>query len=209
MSEFSAPRLSTSSEESAPTDATAAWQLSDSVLLIIWIAGAALAFAVKHSQLLLGFDGEYMRDLARRQFEWGVPVWSASIDMYQGIGDIFFSGSNFTLIPSFIVGSWFGVGTAAKIAIYAVALTEYTLSIALFARALGLTKNSSYCSGASAAAAHISVLREWCDLRGALTHSAAGYLHRRHTLALLSLIAVRSRAPFCTTFAMSSCLSGS
>ena len=140
---FSAPRLSTSSKESAPTDANGRWQLSDSVLLITWIAGAALAFAVKHSQLLLGFDGEYMRDLARRQFEWGIPVWSASIDMYQGIGDIFFSGSNFTLTPSFIVGSWFGAGTAAKVAIYAVALTEYTLSIALFARALGLTKTQA------------------------------------------------------------------
>jgi len=119
------------------------WRLSDVLLLALWLAGAAVALALKHSQLFIGLDGGYMRELARRQFEWGVPLLSTSIDFYQGIGDIFFSGLNFTLIPSFVAGSWFGTGAGAKVVTYTVALAEYTLSMVAFARTLGTTRNQA------------------------------------------------------------------
>ena len=129
----------------APADRP--WELLDVALLVIWVTGAAGALAIKNSQLFVGFDGGYTRELARRQFEWGVPILSASLDMYQGLGDIFFSGSNFTLLPSFIVGSWFGAGAIAKLATYTVALAEYSLSIVLFARVLGLTRTQAVAAG--------------------------------------------------------------
>lgn len=119
---------------------------SDLLFLALWLAAMAMALAIKSDQLLIGFDGGYMRDLARRQFEWGVPLSSTSIDFYQGVGDMFFSGANLTLLPSFFLGSLFGAGDVAKVVVYTVALIELTGALFLFGRALGLSRNEALCS---------------------------------------------------------------
>ena len=121
-----------------------AWGRLDLALLLMWFGAAAVALAIKHSQLFIGLDGGYMRDIARRQFEWGVPVLSTTIDFFQGVGDVTFAAMNFTMIPSFIVGSWFGVTAAAKVALYSVALIELTLAIIIFARTLGVGRTQAF-----------------------------------------------------------------
>ena len=120
-----------------------AWGGLDLALLLMWFGATTAALAIKHSQLFVGFDGGYTRDVARRQFEWGVPALSTSIDLLQGVGDLFFSSMNFTLMPSYIVGSWFGVTVAAKVAIYSIALMELTLAVILFARTLGVGRTQA------------------------------------------------------------------
>jgi hypothetical protein len=108
-----------------------------------WIVVATVALAINGDNLFVGFDGGYMRDLARRQFEWGVPIFSTSLDYFQGVGDIFFSGLNFTLLPSFIAGSWFGPTLAAKVVTYAIALAEVTFAGLYFARSLRLDRSEA------------------------------------------------------------------
>ena len=44
-----------------------------SVLTATWLCAGLIALYLKRSQLLIGFDGSYMRDLAQRQFEWHLP----------------------------------------------------------------------------------------------------------------------------------------
>ena len=56
----------------------------------------------------------------------GLSPFSASIDWFQGLGDVYFA-VNFRLLPSFIVGSLFGAASAGKIATYAILLGELVL----------------------------------------------------------------------------------
>jgi hypothetical protein len=109
----------------------------------LWFCAIFLAFAINRSQLFIGFDGGYMRELARRQFEWGVPFLTTSIDWFQGVGDIFFSGTNFTLLPSFIAGALFGATELGKIVTYLVAAIEVTLATLILARTLSLSRNEA------------------------------------------------------------------
>ena len=133
---------STHSQSTRAAGKLAAWGL-DVALLAFWLASAAVAFFFKHTQLFIGFDGAYMRDLARRQFEWDVPVLTTNIDLFQGVGDLFFSGLNFTLLPSFIAGSSLGATVAAKVVTYTIALAEITVSIVVFARTIELGRTEA------------------------------------------------------------------
>ena len=108
-------------------------------LTATWLCAGLIALSLKRSQLLIGFDGSYMRDLARRQFEWHLPLLSASMDWFQGLGDLFFA-ANFRLLPAFIVGSFFANVSVAKVAIYEVVLCELSLAIILFALSLGVSR---------------------------------------------------------------------
>jgi hypothetical protein len=83
-----------------------------------------------------GLDGGYMRELARRQFEWHVPLFTTSIDLFQGIGDIFFP-VNFRLFPGFALGAPFGPGDANKVIAYSFLVAELSIGVMAFARALG------------------------------------------------------------------------
>jgi hypothetical protein len=105
----------------------------------IWSIGMnLLALFIKRSQLLIGFDGSYMLDLATRQAAWHIPWWSSSFDFYQGIGDIFF-GVNFTLLPSFSVALLLTNIFAAKVAIYLLVGVELVVAIVVMGRALGVS----------------------------------------------------------------------
>jgi len=123
----------------------AGWQSSllwSGALILLWVAGGMVAFYLKRTQLFAGFDGGYMRNLAQRQFEWYVPLFSASMDWFQGLGDIFFP-TNMRLLPAFIVASPFGGGTAAKVVTYGCILAELSLAIILFGRSLGASRQVS------------------------------------------------------------------
>src|SRR5262245_45724689 len=113
--------------------------LLDMALVVLWLGGGMLALYFKHGQLFVGLDGGYMRDLAQRQFEWQVPIFSASIDLFQGIGDIFFP-NNLRLFPAFIAASPFGSGIAAKIVTYGCVLAELSLAIVFLGRSLGASR---------------------------------------------------------------------
>src|ERR1700691_1730275 len=110
--------------------------LLPAALIAAWLGATTLAFYLKSTQLLIGFDGGYILNVAQRQFAWHVPLFSASMDWFQGLGDIFF-GINFRLLPAFIAGSLFAGTTATKVAIYEVVLCELSVSILLFGLALG------------------------------------------------------------------------
>ncbi|MGA8615078.1 MAG: hypothetical protein WB760_26055 [Xanthobacteraceae bacterium] len=101
----------------------------------VWWAAAVLALYLDRNELFVSLDGGYMRDLARRQFEWGLSPFSASIDWFQGLGDVYFA-VNFRLLPSFIVGSLFGAASAGKIATYAILLGELFCAAFLFSLSL-------------------------------------------------------------------------
>ena len=116
-------------------------------LAALWLIGAAFALYLKRSQLLLGFDGGYMLNLAQRQFAWHLPLFSAGMDWFQGLGDVYF-GVNFRLLPSFIAGSFFSGTAAAKIAIYEIVLAELTVGIVLFALALGVSRAAAMAAAA-------------------------------------------------------------
>jgi hypothetical protein len=88
-----------------------------------------------------------MLSLAQRQFTWHLPLLSAGMDWFQGLGDIYFA-VNFRLLPAFIVGSFFSGTVAAKIAIYEVVLLELTAGIILFALALGLSRAAAMAAAA-------------------------------------------------------------
>jgi hypothetical protein len=105
----------------------------------LWLLGTAIAFKIKNTQLFASGDGMYIRSLAHREFAWHLPLFSASLDWFQGLGDIFFA-VNFRLVPDFIVGSFFGTSIAAKVATYEVLLLELTLSIIFFALSLGTSR---------------------------------------------------------------------
>jgi histidinol-phosphate phosphatase family protein len=113
--------------------------LTPIALVALWLCATTLAFYWKHSQLLIGFDGGYMMNLAERQFEWHLPLLSASMDWFQGLGDVYFA-VNFRLLPAFIVGSLFASTTAAKVAIYEVVLCELSFATIAFAIALGTSR---------------------------------------------------------------------
>jgi hypothetical protein len=113
--------------------------LFDAGVLLLWAAGCAIPFYFKRSQLLVGFDGGYMRDLAQRQFDWHIPLFSTSLDFFQGQGDVFFP-VNFTLFPAFIAASRFGNEFTAPIIIYVIVLAEISLAILFFARCLGASR---------------------------------------------------------------------
>jgi hypothetical protein len=116
--------------------------LSLPVLAAVWVIGTTVALYLKSSQLLIGFDGGYMMNLAQRQFQWHLPLLSASMDWFQGLGDIYFA-VNFRLLPAFIVGSLFASTVATKVAIYEVVLCELSLSIVLFGMSLGVSRTAS------------------------------------------------------------------
>jgi hypothetical protein len=113
--------------------------LLDAGALLLWAAGCAIPFYFKRSQLLVGFDGGYMRDIAQRQFDWHIPAFSTSLDFFQGQGDVFFP-VNFTLFPAFIAASRFGNEFTAPIIIYVIVLAEISLAILFFARCLGASR---------------------------------------------------------------------
>src|SRR5580700_4272699 len=110
--------------------------LLPAALVAVWLGVTTLAFYWKSTQLLIGFDGGFILNVAQRQFAWHIPLFSASMDWFQGLGDIFF-GINFRLLPAFIAGSLFADTTAAKVAIYEVMLCEISISILLFSLSLG------------------------------------------------------------------------
>lgn len=114
------------------------------IFFTTWFVFAGVGLAIKSNQLFIGLDGGYIRDLARRQFAWSVPLFSSSIDYFQGVGDVFFSGANNTLFPSFVMGQVFGVTDAAKVAIYLTCIVEVTLAIFLFARTIGASRTVSF-----------------------------------------------------------------
>jgi hypothetical protein len=125
---------------SAPVEVN--WRSSlllGATLLVLWLGGGIVALYLKHTQLFAGFDGGYMRDLAQRQFEWQVPLFSASIDLFQGVGDIFFP-SNLRLFPEFIAASPLGTGIAAKVVTYGCVLVELSLAVVFFGRSLGASR---------------------------------------------------------------------
>ena len=104
--------------------------VSSSILVAAWFAVAVFALYCKHSQLLIGFDGHYMLNLAQRQFEWRIPLLTASMDWFQGLGDMFFA-KNFRLLPAFIAA--FVENTiAAKVIIYGVILCEISVALVFF-----------------------------------------------------------------------------
>ena len=104
----------------------------------LWLSGTVIAFHIKNTQLFASGDGMYIRSLAQRQFAWRLPLFSTSLDWFQGIGDIFFA-INFRLLPAFIVGSLFANPISAKVAIYGVVLSELTLSVVFFGLSLGVS----------------------------------------------------------------------
>jgi hypothetical protein len=116
--------------------------LTNAMLAVLWISGSTAALYFKHAQLFASFDGGYFRELARRQFEWHVPIFSASMDLFQGLGDISFP-LNLTLFPSFIVALPFGSGTAAKVVTYGWILAELSIATLLFGRSLGASRHIS------------------------------------------------------------------
>jgi hypothetical protein len=105
-------------------------------LAVAWLAAGMVALYLKQAELFVGLDGGYMRNLAQRQFEWGLALSSASMDWFQGLGDVYFA-VNFRLLPSFIAGSLFGSTALAKIVTYEVILAELSLAVVLFGRSLG------------------------------------------------------------------------
>lgn len=105
-------------------------------ILVTAICGNVLALWIKQSQLLIGFDGGYMMDLARRQLDWRIGQFSSSMDFFQGLGDLFFA-VNFTLLPSYALGSLLSTAPATKICIYAIIIFELSAAIIFFGRALG------------------------------------------------------------------------
>jgi hypothetical protein len=112
---------------------------SSVLLVLVWVAAAAIAFSLKPGNLLSGLDGGYMRELARRQFEWQVPLFIASIDFFQGIGDTFFP-VNFRLFPGFAAASPLGSSDAAKVVTYAIIVTEMSIGVLTFGRALAVSR---------------------------------------------------------------------
>jgi hypothetical protein len=137
-----------------PSDAGAGWRsarpLTKQILTALlyacsiaaWVGGTTIAFYLKDIELFASFDGAYARDLARRQFEWHLPLFSVSMDWYQGLGDIFF-GVNFRLLPEFIAGSFFGSTILAKVVTYEVSLLELCFGVTLFACALGMSRRGA------------------------------------------------------------------
>jgi hypothetical protein len=113
--------------------------LSLAALAAVWLGATTIALYIKSTQLLIGFDGGYMLNLAQRQLAWHIPLFSASMDWFQGLGDVFVA-VNFRLLPAFVVGSLFASTTAAKVAIYEVVLCELSLAIVVFALTLGASR---------------------------------------------------------------------
>jgi hypothetical protein len=105
-------------------------------ILAVVACGNLLALWIKQSQLLIGFDGGYMMDLAQRQLDWRIGKLSSSMDFFQGLGDLFFA-VNFTLLPSYMFGTLLPTITATKICIYAIVICEISAAIIFFGRALG------------------------------------------------------------------------
>lgn len=145
VEEFIAPIASATSEPTVlgtlarPGEKMRSNWLLHAALLAAWLGAAAVALYLKRTQLLVGFDGGYMLNLAHRQFEWHLPLLSASIDWFQGLGDVFF-GINFRLLPAFVAGSFLASTTASKVVIYEVILCELSISIVLFGLALGASR---------------------------------------------------------------------
>ncbi|MEM7058113.1 MAG: hypothetical protein AAF557_11030 [Pseudomonadota bacterium] len=98
----------------------------------------AAAFWLKRDGLFLGFDGSYMRNLAARQSAWDLPMAYFTFDMFQGLGDLFFT-TNFQLFPANSIGMLFGpTSDQAKIAVYVVSFLELTIAIFLLGRFIEL-----------------------------------------------------------------------
>jgi hypothetical protein len=131
---FAGPLGSNSPAPRSPTDL-----IFDAALAVLWLGGAVIALYLKNTLLFAGFDGGYMRDLAQRQFEWHVPLFVASIDWFQGIGDIFIP-INFRWFPSFIAAAYFGGGVTSKVVTYGVMVVELSTAIWFFGRSLGVSR---------------------------------------------------------------------
>ncbi len=109
------------------------------VLAVAWFGFGILALYLNRGELFIGLDGSYMRELARRQFEWGLSPFSASMDWFQGVGDVYFP-LNFRLLPSFIAGALFGSTVAAKVVTYGIVLVELSVAVILFGLSLGASR---------------------------------------------------------------------
>ena len=109
----------------------------EAAALAVFVLALVAALYVKRETLLIGLDGAYMQDLARRQFADGIPIFLSSLDLYQGLGDIYYS-VNFTMIPSFILGNQFPAGDWARISIFTAAFLEMGIGLYLLGRAMHL-----------------------------------------------------------------------
>jgi len=116
-------------------------------LAALWLIGTGLALYLKRTQLLVGFDGGYMLDLAQRQFAWHLPLFSAAMDWFQGLGDVYFA-VNFRLLPAFTAASFLANADAAKIVIYEIVLLELSFSIIIFATSLGVSRTAGIAAAA-------------------------------------------------------------
>ena len=116
--------------------------LLPATLVAAWLGTTTIAFYLKSTQLLIGFDGGYMLNLAQRQFAWHVPLLSTSMDWFQGLGDVFYA-VNFRLLPDFIAGSLFASTTATKVVIYEALLCELSIAIVVFGLSLGASRTIS------------------------------------------------------------------
>src|SRR5262249_45854863 len=115
-------------------------------LVVLWLGGALFAFYLKQDQLLMGLDGGYMMDRARRQFEWQMPLLWSGMDWFQGLGDIFVD-VNFRLLPSTILGFFLSNQNLTKIAIYEVLICELSLGTILFGLSLGASRTAAITAG--------------------------------------------------------------
>jgi hypothetical protein len=107
-------------------------------LLLAWACVAFIIFQYRSSQLFIGFDGGYIRNLIARQMEWHVPLTTLALDFYQGLGDVFFP-TKMTILPENHVIQALAATPFAKAAGYSILFTEFTLVVILFARQVGLS----------------------------------------------------------------------
>lgn len=111
----------------------------NAILAVAWLFGVIVALCFRGPMLMAGFDGGFMRDISLRQFAWRVPLFSASIDWFQGLGDMFMPG-NFRLLPSFVAASFVGDVGAMKVVLYTGLAAEVSIAVWLFARALCVSR---------------------------------------------------------------------
>ncbi|MEM6622017.1 MAG: hypothetical protein AAF674_07300 [Pseudomonadota bacterium] len=122
-----------------PIDPSPAWvaRWAGPLALLVLVAALIAAFLIKADTLLTGFDGGYMRDLARRQMAWGLPPGVFGPDHMMGLGDLGFT-TNFQLFPAFLAGSPFGTSDLAKAVTYTIVFLEISGAVYLLGRRLAL-----------------------------------------------------------------------
>lgn len=105
--------------------------------LLVLTAALVGAFLLKSEMLFNGFDGGYMRDMARRQMDWDLPLDRFGPNVLMGLGDLGFT-TNFRLFPVYQAASFFGAGDLAKAIAYTVCFAELALAVYLLGRRLAL-----------------------------------------------------------------------